>query len=138
LLLGQELYDLVSYAALALYTNAADYAAERGVILADTKFEFGLIPSVTGQETLKDRLILIDEVLTPDSSRYWPADKYAPGRGQESFDKQYLRDWLSKEGFKKGLESGPPGKEGEGWLMTPEVLVATREKYLKAKELLVS
>ena len=77
--------------------------ATRGLIIADTKFEFGLVDH--GNE-----LILIDEALTPDSSRYRPLEGYAPGRGQPSFDKQYLRDWLTSQGFRKGLEDGPDGQ----------------------------
>ncbi|EKM50083.1 uncharacterized protein PHACADRAFT_130652 [Phanerochaete carnosa HHB-10118-sp] len=131
-LIGQELYDQVSTRAMRLYRDAADYAATRGLILADTKFEFGLVPGTDGSE----QVILIDEALTPDSSRYWPAAEYKPGGGQPSFDKQYLRDWLTGSGFRKGLESGPPGREGEGWLMTPEVVEGTRKRYLEAYEML--
>ena len=111
-----------------MYQEAADYAATRGLILADTKFEFGLITAADGSE----EVILIDELLTPDSSRYWPASSYAPGGPQPSFDKQYLRDWLTSSGFKKGLESGPVGKEGQGWVMTGEVVECTRQRYLEA------
>lgn len=117
---------------MRLYQDAADYAATRGLVLADTKFEFGLVPGADGSE----QVILIDEALTPDSSRYWPAAEYKPGGGQPSFDKQYLRDWLTSSGFRKGLESGPPGHEGEGWLMTPEVVEGTRKRYLEAYEML--
>lgn len=131
-LIGQALYDEVSSKAVQLYQEAADYAATRGVILADTKFEFGLITDARGNE----QVILIDELLTPDSSRYWPAASYAPGGSQPSFDKQYLRDWLTQTGFKKGLESGPPGKEGQGWVMTDEVVEGTRKRYLEAYEML--
>ena len=88
---------------MKLYTAAAEHAATRGLIIADTKFEFGLV----GRE-----LILIDEALTPDSSCYWPLEGYAPGRSQPSFDKQYLRDWVTSQGFRKGLEDGP---DGQGW-----------------------
>ncbi|KAF9054691.1 hypothetical protein BJ165DRAFT_1338517 [Panaeolus papilionaceus] len=135
-IVGQELYDQISTAALRLYTEAAEYASTRGVILADTKFEFGLISSPdspTGKS-----LILIDELLTPDSSRYWPAEGYEPGKqgGQPSFDKQYLRDWLVKGGFKKGLESGPEGKQGEGWVIEESVVQGTRERYQEAVRLL--
>ncbi|KIK08277.1 hypothetical protein K443DRAFT_128640 [Laccaria amethystina LaAM-08-1] len=132
-LIGQELYDKVSEASLKLYTTAADYAYSRGVILADTKFEFGLVPSST--ETSKT-LILIDELLTPDSSRYWPLSGYTPGGAQPSFDKQYLRDWLVSTGFKKGLESGPEGKEGQGWIIEESVVNGTRERYKEAVDLL--
>jgi phosphoribosylaminoimidazole-succinocarboxamide synthase len=117
---------------LKLYEEAADYAQARGVILADTKFEFGLVPS----NGLEKELILIDELLTPDSSRYWPLKEYAPGKAQPSFDKQYVRDWLVKAGFQKGLESGPVGKEGQGWFIDEDVVKGTRERYAEAVELL--
>lgn len=110
---AQKIEDL----ALQLYTTARDYAAERGIIIADTKFEFGL-----DEET--DEIVLVDEVLTPDSSRFWPADKYVVGKEQESYDKQYLRDWLTREGLK--------GKQG---VRMPENVVAeTAEKYREAFE----
>ncbi|KAI9444506.1 phosphoribosylaminoimidazole-succinocarboxamide synthase [Lactarius indigo] len=111
-LIGQELYDKISAA-----------APTRGLIVADTKFEFGLIDG---------ELILIDEALTPDSSRYWPLEGYAPGRSQPSFDKQYLRDWLTSQGFRKGLEGGP---DGEGWTMSEEVVRETREKVPERERL---
>ncbi|KAF5316299.1 hypothetical protein D9619_006558 [Psilocybe cf. subviscida] len=130
-IVGQELYDQISTAALKLYTTAADYARERGVILADTKFEFGLVAD--GE---KKSLILIDELLTPDSSRYWPLDEYKPGGAQPSFDKQYLRDWLVSAGFRKGLESGPPGKDGQGWLIDEDIVKGTRQRYAEAVDLL--
>ena len=109
-----------------MYTAAADHAATRGLIIADTKFEFGLVDN--------GELILIDEALTPDSSRYWPLEGYAPGRSQPSFDKQYLRDWLTSQGFRKGLEGGP---EGQGWTMSDEVVQGTRERYLNARDTLL-
>ena len=124
-LIGQELYDRVSNIALKLYTAAAEHAATRGLIIADTKFEFGLV----GGE-----LILIDEALTPDSSRYWPLEGYTPGRSQPSFDKQYLRDWLTSQGFRKGLEDGP---DGQGWTMSEEVVQGTQERYLNARDILL-
>lgn len=127
-LVGQDLCDRISAVAIQLYTEAARYALSRGLILADTKFEFGLVPSPTGAQ---DELILIDEALTPDSSRYWPASGYAPGGPQPSFDKQYLRDWLKEQGFKKGLEAG---KDGQGWTMSEEVVRGTRERYVEARE----
>lgn len=133
-LIGQELYDNISSAAIRLYTAAADYAASRGLILADTKFEFGLVPSQEGSE----ELILIDELLTPDSSRYWPADGYKPGGPQQSFDKQYLRDWLVSNGFRKGLESGPEGHESEGWAMDESVVEGTKKRYEEALALLTA
>lgn len=86
--------------------------------MADTKFEFGIVGD--------GELILIDELLTPDSSRYWPKEGYAPGKGQPSFDKQFLRDWLTESGFKKGLEEGV---DGQGWTMTDTVVEGTRQRY---------
>lgn len=102
---------------LDVYRRAADYAAARGVIIADTKFEWGRLP--TGE------VILIDEVLTPDSSRFWPAAGYAPGRGQPSFDKQFVRDWLESTPWDKN--SPPPA-------LPPDVVEKTRQKYLEAVE----
>ena len=130
-IIGQDLYDQISAVAVKLYKTAAEYAHSRGLILADTKFEFGLIPSQDGG---KNQLILVDEALTPDSSRYWPLDGYTPGGPQPSFDKQYLRDWLTQEGFKKGFESG---KEGNGWTMTEEVVQGTRGRYVEARDRLL-
>jgi phosphoribosylaminoimidazole-succinocarboxamide synthase len=102
---------------LAVYRWAAEYAAGRGVIIADTKLEWGLLPS--------GDVILIDEVLTPDSSRFWPADSYRPGGSPPSFDKQYLRDWLESTGWDK--QSPPPE-------LPPEVVARTAEKYREALE----
>jgi phosphoribosylaminoimidazole-succinocarboxamide synthase len=102
---------------LSLYTQAADYAAERGVIIADTKFEFGRLPD--------GRLILIDEILTPDSSRFWPADEYRPGRDQPSFDKQFVRNWLERQPWDKT----PPAP-----VLPPDVVEGTRRRYLEAYE----
>ena len=132
-LIGQDLYDQVSSKAIQLYKEAADYAVTRGLILADTKFEFGLI---TNPDTGAEQVILIDELLTPDSSRYWPAASYAPGGTQPSFDKQYLPDWLTAHGFRKGLESGPEGQEGKGWVMEADVVEGTRKRYTEAYALL--
>jgi phosphoribosylaminoimidazole-succinocarboxamide synthase len=103
---------------LELYRRAAAYAEPRGILLADTKFEFGLIG---------DELIWIDEALTPDSSRFWPAGGYAPGRPQPSFDKQYVRDYLERIGWNKQ----PPGPE-----LPPDVVAATQSKYREAYRLL--
>ena len=133
-IIGQDLYNQISAVAVKLYKTAAEYAHSRGLILADTKFEFGLIPSQDGG---KDQLILVDEALTPDSSRYWPADSYKPGGPQPSFDKQYLRDWLVSKGFKKGLESGPPGQEGQGWTIDEDVVEGTKKRYEEVVRLLV-
>jgi phosphoribosylaminoimidazole-succinocarboxamide synthase len=102
---------------LRLYTEAAAYAAGRGVIIADTKFEFGALPD--------GRLILIDEVLTPDSSRFWPADQYQPGRDQPSFDKQFVRNYL---------ESQPWDKTPPAPALPAEVVEGTRRRYLEAYE----
>ena len=102
---------------LELYSHARDHAAERGIIIADTKFEFGSSPGA--------EVVLGDEVLTPDSSRFWPADEYAPGRGQASFDKQYVRDWLNEQGW----DHSPPGPE-----LPDDVVAATRAKYVEAYE----
>jgi phosphoribosylaminoimidazole-succinocarboxamide synthase len=102
---------------LALYETAAAHALERGIILADTKFEFGLDHG--------GRLTLGDEVLTPDSSRFWPADSYAPGRGQPSFDKQYVRDWATTTGW----DRSPPAPA-----IPDEVVEGTRARYVEAYE----
>jgi phosphoribosylaminoimidazole-succinocarboxamide synthase len=104
---------------IALYSFAADLAAERGVILADTKFEFGVNDA--------GELILGDEALTPDSSRYWPAEGYEPGHGQPSFDKQFVRDWASSTGWDKN----PPAPE-----VPADVVAGTRAKYVEAYELI--
>jgi phosphoribosylaminoimidazole-succinocarboxamide synthase len=102
---------------LELYEHARGHAAERGIIIADTKFEFGASPGA--------EVVLADEVLTPDSSRFWPADDYQPGRSQASFDKQYVRDWLDDSGW----DHGPPGPELPG-----DVVANTRAKYVEAYE----
>ena len=115
-ILGEERYDQLRNLTLDLYTWAGAYAAQRGIILADTKLEFGL-DEATG------RLLLADEIFTPDSSRFWPADDYAPGRAQKSFDKQYLRDYLSTLDWNKT----PPGPE-----LPAEVVANTRAKYQEA------
>ena len=115
-LVGADLAARVRDLSLALYSAARAYAAERGIILADTKFEFGLVDG---------ELTLVDEVLTPDSSRFWPADDYEPGRGQASFDKQYVRDWLAASGW----DREPPGPE-----LPPDVVARTRERYVTAYE----
>ena len=103
---------------LMIYKAGRDYAKQRGIIIADTKFEFGLF---------EGKLILIDEVLTPDSSRFWPADQYAPGRGQPSYDKQFVRDYLETLTWDKT----PPGPQ-----LPAEVIAKTAAKYLEAYELL--
>ena len=108
--LAAELRDLT----LSLYQQAAEYALTRGIIIADTKFEFGL---------LDGRIVWIDEALTPDSSRFWPADQYVVGKNPPSYDKQFVRDWLETTGWDKN----PPAPE-----LPPEVIEKTREKYLEA------
>lgn len=120
--LGEPLAERLRTLSLALYTSARDHAATRGLILADTKFEFGLLPGDGPREP-----IVIDEVLTPDSSRYWPSDGYAPGGPQPSFDKQFVRDWLDASGWDKA--SPPPP-------LPPEVVAQTRAKYIQAHEIL--
>lgn len=117
-LAGAELYERLRSASIGMYQRAADVAADRGVLLADTKFEFGW----AGGE-----LLLIDEVLTPDSSRYWPADAYEPGRVMPSFDKQYVRDWLDSTGW----DHSPPAPP-----MPDEVRDGTRARYVEAYELI--
>jgi phosphoribosylaminoimidazole-succinocarboxamide synthase len=113
---GAEVYDKARSYALTLYSKAAELALERGVIIADTKFEFGIF---------EGEVILIDEVLTPDSSRFWPQDSYKAGQGQPSFDKQYVRDWLDKTGW----DHSPPPPE-----LPAEVVEATRDRYIEAYE----
>ncbi len=107
---AHELRDL----SLKIYTQAAEYALQRGIIIADTKFEFGVIG---------DRLILIDEVLTPDSSRFWDAQQYQPGRAQHSFDKQFVREWLLASDWDR---NSPPPR------LPDDIVAKTREKYLEA------
>jgi phosphoribosylaminoimidazole-succinocarboxamide synthase len=111
----RDLMSRVRDISIQLYQFAAEHARERGVILADTKFEFGLDDA--------GALVIGDEVLTPDSSRYWPADGYTPGRGQPSFDKQYVRDWASQSGWDKT----PPAPE-----LPADVVEGTRERYVDA------
>jgi phosphoribosylaminoimidazole-succinocarboxamide synthase len=119
---GAELAGRIRDLSLKVYATAADYAAERGIIIADTKFEWGLVPS--GAEGLcGDALTLVDEALTPDSSRFWPADAYEPGRPQASYDKQYVRDWLDESGW----DHEPPAPP-----LPEEVVRKTAEKYLEA------
>jgi phosphoribosylaminoimidazole-succinocarboxamide synthase len=113
----RDLMGRVRDVSIALYSFAADHARERGVILADTKFEFGMDPN--------GELVVGDEVLTPDSSRYWPADTYEPGHGQPSFDKQYVRDWASGSGWDKT----PPAPE-----VPADVVEGTRERNVEAYE----
>lgn len=118
-LLGEELAEKVKATTIAVYNKCAEYALSRGIILADTKFEFGLDEN--------GELVIGDEVLTPDSSRFWPLDKYETGRGQESFDKQYLRDWLKENGY---VDKAPEK-------LPQEVLDITRDKYMDCYEKIV-
>jgi len=111
---GRPLAERLRDTSLEIYRRAAAYASERGIIIADTKFEFGLIGS---------ELIWIDEAVTPDSSRFWPGDEYAPGKAQPSFDKQYVRDYLERIGWNKK----PPAPALPG-----DVVAATRDKYREA------
>ncbi len=117
-LMGKELTDKVEEMSLAIYEKGRAYAASRGILVADTKFEFGLIG---------DTLYLIDEVLTPDSSRFWPADSYEPGHSQPSFDKQFLRDWLTSTTW--DMKSEPPA-------LTDEVVETTAARYQEAYRIL--
>ena len=117
-LVGQEHGSALLESSVALYSAARDHAASRGIIIADTKFEFGLIDGV---------VTLVDEVLTPDSSRFWPAATYEPGHGQPSFDKQYVRDWLVASGWDKT----PPAPA-----LPADVIAKTSETYIKAYELI--
>jgi phosphoribosylaminoimidazole-succinocarboxamide synthase len=115
-LVGGELARELRDRSLDIFRRGAEFARQRGILIADTKFEWGRIDG---------RIILIDEVLTPDSSRFWPADHYAPGRSQPSFDKQFVRDWLSASGWDKN--SPPPA-------LPDEIVVKTRAKYVEAFE----
>jgi len=115
-IIGLETATKARDLSLMIYKSARDYARERGIIIADTKFEFGMY---------EGELILIDEVLTPDSSRFWPADSFAPGRGQASFDKQFVRDYLETLDWDKT----PPGPK-----LPQDIIEKTSEKYLEAYE----
>ena len=114
-LLGKGLAEQVRDKAIALYTEAADYAITKGIIIADTKFEFGRDDA--------GELYLIDEALTPDSSRFWPADQYAPGKNPPSYDKQFVRDWLETQDW---------NKKAPAPALPPDVLAKTTEKYQEA------
>ncbi len=115
-IIGHDLAEELRRRSIAVYNQGATFATQKGILIADTKFEWG---QVDGE------VILIDEVMTPDSSRFWPADKYEPGRSQMSFDKQFARDWLSESGWDK--ESKPP-------VLPDEIVAKTREKYIEAYE----
>jgi phosphoribosylaminoimidazole-succinocarboxamide synthase len=113
-IIGSDLAPQLRDVTIAIYTRAAEFARSRGIIIADTKFEFGLY---------EGRVIWIDEALTPDSSRFWPADQYAVGKNPPSYDKQFVRDWLETTGWDK--QSKPPE-------LPPDVVAKTREKYIEA------
>ena len=122
-LIGRDMEQKLEDASIRIFERAREHARQKGIIVADTKFEFGLVPDDHGET----RLTLIDEVLTPDSSRFWSAKDYAPGRSQPSFDKQYLRDWLSAQQW--NYAPPPP-------TLPDEVIAKTRNKYLEAYSLL--
>ena len=113
---GEDLGQAMADASIAIYRAAADYALNKGIIIADTKMEFGV---------LDDRLILIDELLTPDSSRFWALGDYAPGNSPPSFDKQFLRDWLESIGWNKQ----PPAPQ-----LPPDVVAGVASRYNEALE----
>jgi phosphoribosylaminoimidazole-succinocarboxamide synthase len=115
-IVGADVAEQARAASMKIYNFARDYARKRGIIIADTKFEFGF---------LDGKLILIDEVLTPDSSRFWPADQYSPGKSQPSFDKQFVRDYLETLDWNKN----PPGP-----VLPADVVARTSAKYLEAYE----
>ena len=117
-LVGKELTERLAQASIDVYATARDYAKEKGIIIADTKFEFGIIDG---------EISLIDEVLTPDSSRFWDMDGYAPGKSQPSYDKQFVRDWLDDAGW----DHEPPAPELPG-----DVVASTAERYLEAYRML--
>jgi phosphoribosylaminoimidazole-succinocarboxamide synthase len=114
--IGQSTAEQLRQLSVDIYRRAAQYALERGIVIADTKFEWGWY---------EGQLLLVDEVLTPDSSRFWPASSYQPGRSQPSFDKQYVRDWLTQTGWDK---NSPPPE------LPAEVVERTRQKYIEAYE----
>src|SRR5882762_7615641 len=118
-IVGKETTDQLREISLSLYKEARDYARSRGIIIADTKFEFGLDKN--------GEIILVDEVLTPDSARFWPAESYSPGKSQPSFDKQFVRDYLETVGWDKK----PPAPQ-----LPPEVATATTGRYVEAYRLL--
>jgi phosphoribosylaminoimidazole-succinocarboxamide synthase len=126
-IVGSELIAKLRDLTLAIYGRGVDYALTRGIIIADTKFEFGLLRASGASAGQGESLILIDEVLTPDSSRFWPKDQYKAGSGQPSFDKQFVRDYLEKIGWNKQ----PPVPA-----LPDDVVMRTRAKYLEAYKLI--
>jgi phosphoribosylaminoimidazole-succinocarboxamide synthase len=121
---GGDVADELRRRSLEIYRRGAEFALARGIIIADTKFEWGHVVEPGADQ---GKLILIDEALTPDSARFWPADCFEPGRGQPSFDKQFVRDWLETTSWDK--QSPPPA-------LPDDVVVRTREKYIEAYEIL--
>ena len=121
--IGPETADHLRSLTLAIYSRARTYAAERGLLLADTKFEFGVVRDAAGSSTI----VLADEVLTPDSTRYWLAAAYKPGGPQSSFDKQYVRDYLEQSGW---------NKQAPAPALPPNVVDGTRKRYLEAYTIL--
>ena len=126
---GAGTTERLAETALSIYRAASAYAAERGIIIADTKFEFGMLPGASGP----DGLILIDEALTPDSSRFWPAEEYEPGHAQPSFDKQYVREHLEALVARGEWDKSPPGPE-----LPDDVVRATIGRYEEAHTRLFS
>ncbi len=122
-IVGGDTAETLRSLSLAIYRRANDYASTRGLLLADTKFEFGILAAPSGEE----KILLIDEVLTPDSSRFWGADVYEPGKPQPSYDKQFVRDYLEMSGWDKQ----PPGP-----VLPPDIVEVTRERYREAYRLL--
>jgi len=124
---GREVMERLREVSLRIYQAAADHARSRGIILADTKFEFGYALDERGNAT--DQLLLIDEILTPDSSRFWPADRYQPGRDQDSFDKQYVRNYLLELVKAGRWDKSPPGPA-----LPQEVVANTLARYEEARD----
>jgi len=128
---GRVLMETLRQRSLSIYVAASAYARDHGIILADTKFEFGLPIDDAGQIISQDP-ILIDEALTPDSSRFWPSDEYEPGRAQKSFDKQFLREYLEEL-----AQSGSWDKTAPGPTLPDHVIAGTLERYTQAKNMLL-
>jgi phosphoribosylaminoimidazole-succinocarboxamide synthase len=126
---GRDLMETLRRMSLAIYALASEHARQRGIIVADTKFEFGVPVDMKGAPIAGAAPILIDEVLTPDSSRFWPADSYEPGRAQASFDKQYLREYLESL-----VREGKWNKQAPGPALPEHVVRATLAKYQEAKD----
>ena len=122
---GREVMERLRDVSLKIYTAASQYAAKRGIILADTKFEFGY--ALDANDERNDEILLIDEVLTPDSSRFWPADDYEVAREQDSFDKQYVRNWLQEL-----VDAGEWDKTPPGPALPDDIITNTLAKYRDA------